>query len=89
VHHICGRNCYLFSNWPCHLGTYLLVGLTHPCRRNFQALFAVTVLMVIVLNFGVCSRFMTKDFVDANVLICGSNFYVVVVFLKSFAHVDC
>ncbi len=43
-------------------------------------------LMVMVLNLDVRSRFLTKDFVDTNVLICGLNFSVVVVFLKSFVY---
>ncbi len=62
---------------------YLLVGLTHPCHRNFSALFAVSVLMVTVLNLGVCSSFLTSNFVDTNVLICGSNVTGFVDVLKS------
>ncbi len=31
------------------------------------------ILLVMVLNLGVCSRFLTKDFVDMDVLICGLN----------------
>ncbi len=33
---IFGRMCCLFSNFVPPLGTYSLVGLTHPCRRNFR-----------------------------------------------------
>jgi hypothetical protein len=39
--------------------------------------------MVMVLNHDVCSRFLTKDFMDTDVLICGSKFSGFVVFLKS------
>jgi hypothetical protein len=35
-----------------------------------------------VLNLGVCIRFLTKDLVANNVLICGLNFSAVVGFLK-------
>jgi hypothetical protein len=43
--------------------------------------------MVMVLNLGcVYSRFLTKDFVDTDVLIFGPNFTGVVVFLKSFVY---
>ncbi len=67
-------------------GRYLLVGLTHPCHRNFEAFFAVTVLMVMVLNLDVCSRFLTKNFTVTNVLICGLNASGVVVVLKNFVY---
>ncbi len=40
--------------------------------------------MVMVLNLGVWSRFLTNGFVDTDVLICGSNVTGVVVVLKSF-----
>jgi hypothetical protein len=43
----------------------------------------VTVLIVLVLNLGVWSRFLTNNFVDTNVLICGSNVIGVVEVLKS------
>ncbi len=46
----------------------------------------MTVLMVMVLNLGVCSRFLTNNFVDTNVLICGSNVTGVVVVSKSFVY---
>ncbi len=46
----------------------------------------MNVLLVMVLNLGVCSRFLTKDFVDTNILICGSNFSFVVGFSKSFVN---
>ncbi len=46
----------------------------------------MNVLLVIILNLGVCSRFLTKDFVDMGGLICGSKYSVVVVFLKSFVY---
>ncbi len=42
--------------------------------------------MVLVLNLGVWSRFLTNNFVDANVLICGSNVTGAVVVLKSFVY---
>jgi hypothetical protein len=42
--------------------------------------------MVMVLNLGVCSRFLTKDVVDIDVLICGSNFPGSVVFSKDFVY---
>jgi hypothetical protein len=38
--------------------------------------------MVMVLNLGVWSRFLTNNFVDTNVLICGPNVTGVVVVLK-------
>ena len=43
----------------------------------------MTVLMVMVLNLGVFSRFLTNNFMDTNVLICGSKFSFVVGFSKS------
>ncbi len=43
----------------------------------------MTVLLVMVLNLGVRSRFLTNDFVNTNVLICGSKFSFVVGFSKS------
>ncbi len=43
-------------------------------------------LMVMVLNLGVRSRFLTNDFVVANVLICGSNVPGIVDVLKSFVY---
>jgi hypothetical protein len=46
----------------------------------------VTVLMGMVLNLGVCSRFLTNNFVDTNVLICGLNVTGVVVVLRSFVY---
>jgi hypothetical protein len=46
----------------------------------------VNVLLVMVLNLGVCIRFLTKDLVATNVLICGLNFSAVVGFLKSFVY---
>ncbi len=42
--------------------------------------------MAMVLNLGVCSRFLTNNFVDTNVLICGLNVTGVVVVLKSFVY---
>jgi hypothetical protein len=42
--------------------------------------------MVLVLNLGVWSRFLTNNFVDRDVLICGSNVIGVVVVLKSFMY---
>ncbi len=42
--------------------------------------------MVMVLNFGVCIRFLTNDFVDTNVLICCLNVTDVAVILKSFVY---
>ncbi len=39
--------------------------------------------MVMVLNLGVCSKFLTNNFVDTNVLIRGSNVTGVAVFSKS------
>ncbi len=81
-----GGNCCLFGDLSHHLGTYLLVGLTHPCHRNIEALFAVIVLMVLVLNLGVWSRFLTNNFADNNVLICGLNVIAVVIVSKSFVY---
>jgi hypothetical protein len=46
----------------------------------------MTVLMVLVLNLGVWSRFLTHDFVDTNVLICGLNVIGVVVVSKRFVY---
>ncbi len=46
----------------------------------------MNVLLVMVLNLGVCGRFLTKDFEDTGVLICGSFFVVVIVFSKSFVY---
>ncbi len=43
-------------------------------------------MMIVVLNLGVCSRFLTNDFIDTNVLICCSNVTGVVVVLKSFVY---
>ncbi len=45
--------------------------------------------MVLVLNLGVWSRFLTNDFVDANVLICGSNVIGVVVVRRVLCVRDC
>jgi hypothetical protein len=42
--------------------------------------------MVLVLNLGVLSRFLTNNFVDTNVLICGLNIIGVVVVSKSFVY---
>jgi hypothetical protein len=42
--------------------------------------------MVMVLNLGVCSRFLTNDFMDTNVLVCGSNVTGVVDVSKSFVY---
>ncbi len=42
--------------------------------------------MVLVLNLGVWSRFLTNNFVDTNVLICGSNVIGGVVVMKSFVY---
>jgi hypothetical protein len=42
--------------------------------------------MVMVLNLGVWSRFLTNNFVDSNVLICGPNVTGVVVVSKSFVY---
>jgi hypothetical protein len=42
--------------------------------------------MVMVLNLGVCSRFLTNNFMNTNVLICGSNVTGVVVVMKSFVY---
>jgi hypothetical protein len=40
-----------------------------------------------VLNLGVyCSRFLTNDFVDTDVLVGGTNFSIVVDFSKSFLY---
>ena len=46
----------------------------------------MTVLMVMVLNLGVCSRFLTNNFMVTNVLICGLNDTGVVVVSKSFVY---
>ena len=81
----CG-NCCLFGDLSPYLGTYLLVGLAHPCHRKFGALLTVTVLMVMVLNLSVCSRFLTNNFMDTNVLIFGLNVTGVVVVSKSFVY---
>ncbi len=43
-------------------------------------------LMVMVLNLGVCSRFLINNFMDTNILICGSNVTGVVVVSKSFVY---
>ncbi len=42
--------------------------------------------MVVVLNLGVCRRFLTNNFVDTNVLICGLNVTGVVVVSKNFVY---
>ena len=42
--------------------------------------------MVMVLNLGVCHRFLTNNFVDAVVLICGSNVPGIVDVSKSFVY---
>jgi hypothetical protein len=42
--------------------------------------------MVLVLNLGVWSRFLTNNVVDTNVLVCGLNVIGVVVVLKSFVY---
>jgi hypothetical protein len=42
--------------------------------------------MVLVLNLGIWRRFLTNDYVDTDVLICGSNVTGVVVVLKSFVY---
>ncbi len=70
-----GGNCCLFGKLSRHLGTYLLVGLT-----------AVTVLIVMVLNLGVYSGFLTNNFMDINVLICGSNITGIVDVSKSLVY---
>ncbi len=46
----------------------------------------MSVLLVMVLNLGVCIIFLTKDFVDINVLIFGLNFSFLADFLKSFLY---
>ncbi len=51
-----------------------------------MALLTVTVLMVMVLNLSVCSRFLTNNFMDTNVLIFGLNVTGVVVVSKSFVY---
>ncbi len=43
-------------------------------------------LMVLVLNLVVWSRFLTDNFVDTNVLICGSNVTGAVVVSKIFVY---
>ncbi len=86
MHRSFGGYCCSFGALSHHLDTFLLVGLTHPCSRNFKALFAVTVLVVMVLNLGVCSRFLTNNFVDTNFLIYGLDVTGVVVVSKSFMY---
>ena len=44
--------------------------------------------MVVVLNLGVWSRFLTNNYVDTNVLICGSNVTGVVVVSKSSVYLE-
>ncbi len=42
--------------------------------------------MILVLNLGAWTRFLTNNFADTNVLICGSNVISVVVVLKNFVY---
>jgi hypothetical protein len=42
--------------------------------------------MVMVLHLGVCSRFLTNNFMDTNVFICGSSVTDVFVVSKSFVY---
>ncbi len=46
----------------------------------------MSVLLVMVLNLGVCSRLLTKDFVATNVLHCGLNFSFIDCFSNSFVY---
>ncbi len=46
----------------------------------------MTVLIVMVLNRGVCSRFLTNNFEDTNVSICGSHVTDFVDATKSFVY---
>ncbi len=46
----------------------------------------MTLLIVLVLSLGFWSRFLTNNFVDTDVLICGSNVTGVVVVSKSFLY---
>jgi hypothetical protein len=44
----------------------------------------VNVFLVMVLDLSACSRFLTKDFVDTDVLVGGTNFSFVFDFSKIF-----